>query len=172
MQDLFADLRPNMTRYSSIEEVNAALVELEENERTISTDKANNEKHLDREKSSSRNRSKSILVNGRNAVNGSENGRGHEESMGDSESDSGSSIIDPDGHDEELDEGNHDEGCDTGDDDEDGGGAASDEDDEVHVRQKVVAVDPQEEADFEQQLKAVMQARILLSYNMFVVIRD
>lgn len=162
LQDLFVDLRPNMTRYSSIEEVNAALVDVEENDRTISTDKANNEKHFDIEKPSSRNSSKSISVNGQNIGNSIENGGRHEEVMVHSDSDSGSSIIDPEGHDEEdeLDEENRDDGCDTeddDDDDEDRGGPASDEDDEVHVRQKVAKVDPQEEADFELQLKAVMQ---------------
>ncbi|KAK7817961.1 regulator of nonsense transcripts upf2 [Quercus suber] len=39
LQDLFAELRPNMTRYSTIEEVNAAIIELEDHEHTVSTDK-------------------------------------------------------------------------------------------------------------------------------------
>ncbi|KAF5959498.1 hypothetical protein HYC85_000707 [Camellia sinensis] len=54
LQDLFVDLRPKMTRYSSIEEVNAVLIELEEHERTVLTDKANSEKHSDTEKPPSR----------------------------------------------------------------------------------------------------------------------
>ncbi|KAK9282639.1 hypothetical protein L1049_010858 [Liquidambar formosana] len=160
LQDLFADLRPNMSRYSSIEEVDVALVELEELERTISTDKANSEKHSDTEKPSSRTSSSTVSVNGQSLANGiEENGRVHEV-IGDSDdSDSGSGTIDPEGHDEEeLDEENHDDGCDSDDDDDDdGAGPASDEDDEVHVRQKVAEVDPQELADFDRELKALMQ---------------
>ncbi|KAH9778558.1 Regulator of nonsense transcripts UPF2 [Citrus sinensis] len=159
LQDLFADLRPNMTRYSSIEEVNAALTELEEHERNVSTDKANTEKHSDTEKPSRRPTSNTVSANGQSAVRGTEeNGRLHED-IGDSDSDSGSGTIDPDGHDEEdLDEGNHDEECDNEDDDDDeGGGPASDEDDEVHFRQKAAEVDPEELANFEQELRAVVQ---------------
>lgn len=159
LQDLFADLRPNMTRHSSIEEVNAALTELEEHERNVSTDKANTEKHSDTEKPSRRPTSNTISANGQSAVRGTEeNGRLHED-IGDSDSDSGSGTIDPDGHDEEdLDEGNHDEECDNEDEDDDeGGGPASDEDDEVHFRQKAAEVDPEELANFEQELRAVVQ---------------
>ncbi|XP_034203033.1 regulator of nonsense transcripts UPF2 isoform X4 [Prunus dulcis] len=152
IQDLFAELRPNMTRYSSIDEVNAALVELEEHDRTVSTDKANNEKHSDTEKPSRRATSNKKSVNGTE-----ENGVRHGD-HGDSDSDSGSGTIDPDGHDEEeLDEENHGDGSDSEEEDDDGGGPASDEDDEVHVRQKVAELDPQEEANFELDLKAVMQ---------------
>ncbi|KAH7537348.1 hypothetical protein FEM48_Zijuj03G0083000 [Ziziphus jujuba var. spinosa] len=164
LQDLFAELRPNMTRYSSIEEVNAALVEFEEHEHTISSDKANSEKHSDSEVPSSRSTFKTISANGQSVVNGTEeNGRVHHD-LGDSDSDSGSGTVDPEGQDEEeLDEENHDGGCDSEeeDDDDDGGGLASDEDDEVHVRPKVTEVDPQEEANFEQELRAVLQVRIL-----------
>ncbi|KAA8525750.1 hypothetical protein F0562_007599 [Nyssa sinensis] len=160
LQDLFADLRPNMTRYSSVEEVNAALIELEEHERTVSTDKANSEKHSDTDKPPSRSTSGSISVNGQNLVNGiEENGGAHEEVVGDSDSDSGSGTFDPEGNDdeEELDEENHDGGCDSDDDYDGGGGPASDDDDEIHVRQKVTEIDPQEEADFERELRALMQ---------------
>ncbi|XP_024042730.1 regulator of nonsense transcripts UPF2 [Citrus clementina] len=159
LQDLFADLRPNMTRHSSIEEVNAALTELEEHERNVSTDKTNTEKHSDTEKPSRRPTSNTISANGQSAVRGTEeNGRLHED-IGDTDSDSGSGTIDPDGHDEEdLDEGNHDEECDNEDEDDDeGGGPASDEDDEVRFRQKAAEVDPEELANFEQELRAVVQ---------------
>uniref|UniRef100_A0A803P209 MIF4G domain-containing protein n=1 Tax=Cannabis sativa TaxID=3483 RepID=A0A803P209_CANSA len=154
LQDLFADLRPNMTRYSSIEEVTLALVELEEHERTLPSDKTSSEKHSDSEIRSSFN---SISANGQSAVNGNEgNGRLHD-GLGDSDSDSGSGTLDQEGRDEEeLDDENHDEECDTDEEDDDGGGPASDED-EVHVRQKVMEVDPLEAATFEQELKAVMQ---------------
>lgn len=160
LQDLFADLRPNMTRYLSIEEVSAALIELEEHERTFTTDKANSEKYSDTEKPSSRTTSNTSSANGQSPANGvEENGGAHEDVIGESDSDSGSGTIDPEGHDEEeeLDEENHDDGCDSEDDEDDGGGPASDEDDEVHVRQKVAEVDPQEEADFDRELKALLQ---------------
>ncbi|CAN6704891.1 unnamed protein product [Malus baccata var. baccata] len=153
LQDLFADLRPNMARYSSIEEVNAALVELEERDRTVSI-----EKHSDTEKPSRRNTSDEMSANGKSIVNGTgENGVVHG-NLGDSDSDSGSGTIDRDRHNEEgLGEENHDGGSDSDEDDDDGGGPASDEDDEVHVRQKVAEVDPQEAEKFELDLKAVMQ---------------
>ncbi|XP_068329471.1 regulator of nonsense transcripts UPF2-like [Pyrus communis] len=153
LQDLFADLRPNMARYSSIEEVNAALLELEERDRTVSI-----EKHSDTEKPSRRNTSDEMSVNGKSIVNGTgENGVVHG-NLGDSDSDSGSGTIDRDRHNEEgLGEENHDGGSDSDEDDDDGGGPASDEDDEVHVRQRVAEVDPQEAEKFELDLKAVMQ---------------
>ncbi|KAI6676438.1 hypothetical protein NL676_037234 [Syzygium grande] len=112
-EDLFADLRPNMTRYSSIEEVNAAL---------------------------------------------EENGEVHED-IADSDTDSSSSSIDIGRDEEELDDDNPDDGCvseDDKDEDDDARGSASDED-EVHVRQKIPEVDPLEEANFEWELKAVLQ---------------
>ncbi|XP_044461483.1 regulator of nonsense transcripts UPF2 [Mangifera indica] len=160
LQDLFAELRPNMTRYSSIEEVNAALVELEEHERTVSTEKANSEKHSDTEKPSSQTAANAISANGQNTMRGAEeNGRVHEDNA-DSDSDSGSGTIDPDRHDEDdLDDENHDEEGDNEDDDDDdeGGGPASDEDDEVHFRQKQAEVDPEEIMNFDLELKAVVQ---------------
>ncbi|XP_035548601.1 regulator of nonsense transcripts UPF2 isoform X1 [Juglans regia] len=158
LQDLFAELRPNMTRYSSVEEANAAVIELEEHEHSVSADKANSEKYSDSENPSSRTTSNANSVNGKSIGNGTEeNGRVHED-IGDSDSDSGSGSIDPEGHEEEeLDEEHPDDGSDSEDeDDDDGVGPASDED-EVHVRQKVTEVDPQEEANFMQELKAVVQ---------------
>ncbi|KAL3581463.1 hypothetical protein D5086_015795 [Populus alba] len=157
LQDLFAELRPNMIRYSSIEEVNAALIELEENERTVSTDKFNSEKHSDTDKPLCRTTSSTISANGQSILNGNEENGSHED-IGGSDTDSGSGTIDQDGHDEEeLDEENHDGGVDTEDEDDDGDGPASEEEDEVHVRQKVAEVDPLEVASFEQELRAVMQ---------------
>ena len=151
-----------MIRYSSIEEVNAALIELEENERAVSTDKVNSEKHYDAGKLSSRTTSCTISANGQSILNGNEENGSHED-IGGSDTDSGSGTIDQDGHDEEeLDEENHDGGVDTEDEDDDGDGPASEEEDEVHVRQKVAEVDPLEVASFEQELRAVMQARFIL----------
>ncbi|KAG4957160.1 hypothetical protein JHK85_043540 [Glycine max] len=161
LQDLFVDLRPNMVRYTSIEEVNAALVELEEHDRIVSADKVSSEKHSGTEKPLIRTTSTTAVVgNGQSIDNGTEENEVQDDN--DSETDSGSDTIDVEGHDEELDEENHDDGCETeddDDDDDDGPGPASDEEDEVHVRQKVTEVDPLEEANFDQELKAVVQAR-------------
>ncbi|KAK6153893.1 hypothetical protein DH2020_013532 [Rehmannia glutinosa] len=144
LQDLFVELRPNMIRYSSFEEVNAALTEFEELERRVSTEKSHNEKYSDSEKTPSRKSSGNLSANGRNLTNGTEeNGEVHED-VGETDSDSGSGTIDHD--DEETDGENQDEGCETEDDYDDRGEPASDEDDEVHVRQKVAEVDPQEES--------------------------
>lgn len=74
-----------------------------------------------------------------------------------SESDLGSGSTDE----EDLDDENHDESDEDDDEDDDAGEPASDEDDEVRVRQKVPEVDPVEEANFEQELRAVMQVRLI-----------
>ncbi|KAJ0558306.1 putative nonsense-mediated mRNA decay protein Nmd2/UPF2 [Helianthus annuus] len=151
LQDLFADLRPNMTRYSTIEEVDGALVQLDENERT---DKVSGEKHTDHEKltsmSSASGRLSDLSVNGQTVVNGiEENGGTHEESNREYDSASQGSTMDPD-DDEELD----DDACES---DYDDDAHASDEDDEIHVRQKVMLVDPEEEAEFDREFRALMQ---------------
>ncbi|XP_076913887.1 regulator of nonsense transcripts UPF2-like [Bidens hawaiensis] len=150
LQDLFADLRPNMTRYLTIEEVDAALVQLEENERTVLTEKVSSEKDKPTVLTTA---SGSSSVNGQVVANGiEENGGGHEEGNGGYDSASQGSTMDPDGNDDEdeLD----DEACDS---EDDYGGQASDEDDEFHVRQKVMVVDPEEEADFDREFRALMQ---------------
>lgn len=157
LQDLFADLRPSMVRYTSVDEVNAALVELEEHDRIVSTDKASSEKHSHTDKPLSRSTSTMMVSNGQNNDNDIEE-NGVQDNVNEGEHDSGSDVIDAEGHDdEELDEENHDDGGETEDDDEDEDGPASDDEDEVHVRQKVTEVDPLEEADFDQELKAVVQ---------------
>nr|XP_043631747.1 regulator of nonsense transcripts UPF2 [Erigeron canadensis] len=150
LQDLFADLRPNMSRYSTIEEVDAALVQLEEHERTVSTEKVSGEKP---EKQASMLASGGSSVNGQALANGiEENGGMHE---GESDSASQGSTMDPDGNDdeEELD----DDACDSDDDYAERDGPGSDEDNEIHVRQKVMLVDPEEEADFDREFRALMQ---------------
>ncbi|KAL2555376.1 Regulator of nonsense transcripts UPF2 [Forsythia ovata] len=158
LQDLFAELRPNMIRYLSNEEVNAALIELEEHERRVTTEKAHNDKHSDTENPPRRTSSGALSVNGQILANGTEeNGELHEEFVGETDSESGSGTIEHiDNEDEESDEDNRDEG-ESDDDYEDGGEPASDEDDEVHVRQKVAEVDPLEVADFDRELRALMQ---------------
>ncbi|KAI3809007.1 hypothetical protein L1987_24972 [Smallanthus sonchifolius] len=140
LQDLFADLRPNMTRYSTIEEVDAALVQLEEH----------GEKHMEHEKPTSMSSaSGSLLVNGQGVANGiEENGGTHEEGNREYDSASQGSTMDPDDE-EELD----DDACESDDD----YAEASDEDDEIHVRQKVILVDPEEEAEFDREFRALMQ---------------
>ncbi|XP_038690259.1 regulator of nonsense transcripts UPF2-like isoform X1 [Tripterygium wilfordii] len=154
LQDLFAELRPNMARYSSVEEVGAAIVELEELGCTSLTERVNS----DTEKPSSRSTSDAISISTRGITNGNEANGGVHEDIGDTETDSGSDTIDQDGHDEgELEEENHDGGSDSEEDDDDGGGPASGEDDEVCVRQKVSEPDPEEVASFEQELRAVVQ---------------
>ncbi|KAG0470538.1 hypothetical protein HPP92_017238 [Vanilla planifolia] len=163
IQDMFAELRPNMTRYTSIEEINGALAELEENER----DKASNEKHSDNESQKAPPKPANnfpIAANGiRNITNGlDENGQGREGAAeSDSYSDSGS--IDHDGHDdeEELLYEKTDDGSDGDDDeDEDGGPDGSDDDDNIQLRQKVVKVDPKEEEDFDRELRALLQESV------------
>lgn len=159
-QDLFAELRPNMTRYASIEEVNAALVDLEEHERIVTSEKANNEKHSETEKIPSRTTS-GMSVNGQSLSNGIEENGLHEEVV-ETESDSENGTIEHVAHDddEETDDWNRDDRCDTEDESDEGDGPGSDEEDKVHVRSKVAEVDPLEEAEFERELRALMQASI------------
>ncbi|KAI3799777.1 hypothetical protein L1987_35080 [Smallanthus sonchifolius] len=104
-----------MTRYLTIEEVDAALAQLEEHERTVLTEKVSGEKHMEQEKPTSMSvASGNSLVSGQVIANGvEENGGTHEE--------------------------------------------ASDEDDEINVRQKVMLVDPEEEAEFDREFRALMQ---------------
>ncbi|XP_010319853.1 regulator of nonsense transcripts UPF2 isoform X2 [Solanum lycopersicum] len=157
LQDLFAELRPNMTRYASIEEVNAALVDLEEHERIVTSEKANNEKHSETEKIPSRTTS-GMSVNGQSLSNGIEENGLHEEVV-ETESDSENGTIEHVAHDddEETDDWNRDDRCDTEDESDEGDGPGSDEEDKVHVRSKVAEVDPLEEAEFERELRALMQ---------------
>ncbi|KAK9169015.1 hypothetical protein Syun_001155 [Stephania yunnanensis] len=164
LQDLFADLRPNITRYSTIEEVNAALQELEEHEQSASSDKINSERHSDAEMSKRMGQTSSIAsANGQIRTNGIEvNGRTHEDAVADSDSDSGSGSINPDVHEdeEELYEDkseNQDDESDSDVDDDDGGAHVASDEDEVQVRPKVVKVNPEEEAEFDRELRALMQ---------------
>ncbi|TXG49619.1 hypothetical protein EZV62_025494 [Acer yangbiense] len=96
-----------------------------------------------------------LSSNGQSGVRGTEENGGVRE---DSDSDSGSDTIDPEGHDEEgLDEENH-YGSDNEDNDYDeGGGPASDEDDEFRFRQKLAEVEPEEVANVDLELRAVVQ---------------
>ncbi|CAN4106404.1 unnamed protein product [Withania somnifera] len=157
LQDLFAELRPNMTRYTSIEEVNAALVDLEEHECIVTSERANNEKHSATEKTPSRTTS-GLSVNGQSLANGIEEIGLHEEIM-ETGSDSESGTIEHVGQDddEETDDWKRDDRYDTEDESDEVDGPGSDEEDKVHVRSKVAEVDPLEEAEFERELQALMQ---------------
>ncbi|KAG2652512.1 regulator of nonsense transcripts UPF2-like [Panicum virgatum] len=177
IQDLFSDLRPNMSRYSSIEELNAALIELEENERSAPLEKAENERHSDNESQKRQPRDGAASVNGQSATNGvEENGKDHE--VADSESYSGSGNIDGQEDEDILSEDKSNDGSDNeGDDEDDGIPVGSDEDENVEVRQKVMQVDLKEQEDFDRELKALLQeslesrkseARSRLPLNMMV----
>ncbi|KAM3242371.1 hypothetical protein ACQJBY_054819 [Aegilops geniculata] len=153
-QDLFAELRPNMTRYSSIDELNSALAELEEHERAASVEKPESERHSDNES-----QKRQPHDDGRGSANGAEgNGKDHGEGA-DSESYSDSGSIG--GHEDEEDllseEKSNDASENEGDDEDDGMPVGSDEDEGVEVRQKVVKVDPKEQEDFDRELKALLQ---------------
>ncbi|VAI58744.1 unnamed protein product [Triticum turgidum subsp. durum] len=154
IQDLFAELRPNMTRYSSIDELNSALAELEEHERVASVEKPESERHSDNES-----QKRQPHDDGRGSANGAEgNGKDHGEGA-DSESYSDSGSIG--GHEDEEDllseEKSNDASENEGDDEDDGMPVGSDEDEGVEVRQKVVQVDPKEQEDFDRELKALLQ---------------
>ncbi|ONK66025.1 uncharacterized protein A4U43_C06F3400 [Asparagus officinalis] len=163
IQDMFAELRPNMTRCLSIEEVNAALIELEEHEHTASRDKASSDKHSDSESQ----KLSSKKANGTSAENGlvvvEENGKGgHDEAINsESYSDTGS-IIDPEMHEDEdelLSDDKSNSGSDGDDEDDSVPAAGSDEDENVQVHRKnaVEVVDPREEEDFDRELRALLQ---------------
>ncbi|AQK72843.1 Regulator of nonsense transcripts UPF2 [Zea mays] len=177
IQDLFGELRPNMSRYLSIEELVAALVELEENERSAPVEKVENERHSDNESHKRQARDAGPSVNGGSAANGiEENGKDHE--IADSESYSDSGSIDGREDEDILSEDKSNDGSDNeGDDEDDGIPVGSDEDENVEVRQKVMKVDPKEQEDFDRELKALLQeslesrkseARSRLPLNMMV----
>ncbi|CAH8386819.1 unnamed protein product [Eruca vesicaria subsp. sativa] len=142
LQDLYANLRPNMIRYTTIDEVNAAILQLEEREHASDTKR------------------QGMFSNGKSNVK--DNGENVEAPKEESDSDSGNGSAVRDEQNEELDDGNHDRGSesDDGDDYDDGIGPGSDDDNEFTVRQKVVTVDPEEQADFDQELKALLQESI------------
>ncbi|CAN6443435.1 unnamed protein product [Victoria cruziana] len=160
IQDLFADLRSNMARYSSVEEVNAALTELEEHDRNAAMDKANSEKHSDTEPSRMVCSPTPTPENGRSSANENYE-RGMVPEDPDSVSDSESGSIDHDGQDDEdlYDDKseNHDDECEEEEDEDAGEPTATDEDDDVPVRQKPVDIDPQEQADFDREYRALIQ---------------
>ncbi|GJN21643.1 hypothetical protein PR202_gb09138 [Eleusine coracana subsp. coracana] len=177
IQDLFAELRPNMSRYSSIEELNSAIVELEEKEHAAPVEKAESERHSDSESHKRQPRGAALSVNGQTPANGvEENGKDHEAAGSESYSDSGS--VDGREDEEDLSEEKSNDGSDNeGDDEDDDIPVGSDEDEGVEIRQKVVQIDPKEQEDFDRELKALLQeslesrkseARSRLTLNMMV----
>jgi regulator of nonsense transcripts 2 len=128
---MFAELRPKMTRYTSVDDITTALVELEEKERLA-----------------------------KSAANGlEENGTDDAKIvMGDSDSYSDRSSIKE--ADELLSEGN-DEGSESinGDDEDEDAGPSRSEEDEVAIRKKKAEVDPAEMEDFDREFKAMMQVK-------------
>ncbi|XP_074308336.1 regulator of nonsense transcripts UPF2-like [Silene latifolia] len=150
LQDLFADLRPNMTHYMSIKEVNRALAELEEQDV-----KASYEKRLEMKKQSN-----SITQSGMADARCLSNGDVTE----DSETDSGRGSIGPHAHgyNDDLDDDHHKAGSEYEDDDDDNHdeeevGPISYEAKEIHFRQLAPNLDTKEEDEFDRELKALMQ---------------
>ncbi|KAK9096312.1 hypothetical protein Sjap_021809 [Stephania japonica] len=164
LQVEFADLISDKTRLIEISRSQCCSTELEEHEHTASNDKINSERHSDAETSKRVGQTSSIAsVNGQIRTNGVEvNGRTHEGAVGDTESDSGSGSINPDVHEDEEElyddkSENQDDGSNSDVDDDDGGAHVASDDDEVQVRPKVVKVDPEEEVEFDRELRALMQ---------------
>jgi regulator of nonsense transcripts 2 len=129
---MFAELRMKMIRYTSVDDITTALVELEEKERLA-----------------------------KSAADGvEENGTDDAKMvMGDSDSYSDRSSIKE--ADELLSEGN-DEGSESinGDDEDEDAGPSRSEEDEVAVRKKKTEVDPAEMEDFDREFKAMMQVKL------------
>lgn len=177
LQDLFAKLRPKMTRFASFEEVNLAIMDLEEQE--FKSEKVKDDVNQNARdgvggdlahganaisNGTSQPDQKHVMVNGTGQV---QNGMGLHDGEGETDSESGSTEGDGGQEEEEdLDEDKYPEHDDEGeeeDDDEDAGGEplGSEEEDQVKVKQKkVMEIDPVEEAEFERELRAVMQESI------------
>eukprot|EP00250_Pteridium_aquilinum_P005189 c15322_g1_i1 orf=194-3865(+) len=177
LQDLFAKLRPKMARFSSFEEVNLAISEIEEQELKSEKVKADVRQNfpdsisgeLAHEAIGVRNGTsqpdqKPVMANG--TAGPGQNGVGSHDGEGETDSESGS--TENDGGQEEEDDADEDkylehddDGDDDDDDDEAGELLGSDEEDQVKVKQKkVMEIDPAEEAEFERELRAVMQESI------------
>lgn len=120
-----------MTRYTSVDDITTALVELEEKERLA-----------------------------KNAANGVEENGTDNVRMGIGDSDSYSDRSSIKEADELLSEGN-DDGSESvnGDDEDEDAGPGRSEEDEVAVRKKRTEVDPAEMEDFDREMKAMLQVR-------------
>ncbi|CAM6103727.1 unnamed protein product [Calypogeia fissa] len=175
LQDLFADLRPKMVRFSSYEEANQALQELEESELNMgSGKKSGNQKHQTAEDQGqvwtpSADDAKETGGEQRagEALTTSERyGTDSLVDEGESDTESESDSMEPDGHEEEeeLEEEKYTEQDDEDDDEEEQvnrDGVGSEEEEHVKVKQKrVVETDPAEAEEFEREFRALMQESI------------
>ncbi|RCV34594.1 hypothetical protein SETIT_7G171600v2 [Setaria italica] len=161
VQDMFAELRPKMTRHSSIEGLNDALVELEENERVMAVEKGGDKRHLDSESQLKQSENAAFDTNGKRVANRPKKNVKSHEDIGDSESSSDSRSRYRSGHedgesfpyeetlDDRLENEDHSEDIDAP--------VGSDEEGTVEVRRKVVQVDAKEQEDFDRELKAILQ---------------
>jgi len=179
LQDLFADLRPKMVRYATYEEVNQAILELEEADCNLAaSEKEKNSLHsngtalVDGE----------VQVTSAGSVTGREmqnNGAVSHEARpseadgaglvddGDTETETESGSMEGDGQEEEedLEEDKYPDHDDEGDDELEAeeleGGAdtaGSEEEEKVKVMQKKVPeTDPAEEAEFDREYRALLQ---------------
>ena len=100
---MFAELRPNMTRHSSLEGLNNVLVELEQNEHVAAARKGGDESHWDSESQSKQSENVAFDANDKMTANISKkNGRDHEEAPnGENSTDSTSRYRN--GHEDEED---------------------------------------------------------------------
>lgn len=176
LQDLFAKLRPKMARFSSFEEVNLAISEIEDQELKSENVKGDVHQNLQDGASGELAHGAIQVPNGTSQLdqklvmtNGTGRGQNGGLHDGEGETDSESDSTENDGGHEEEDDGDEDkylehedEGDEDDDDDEAGGELlGSEEEDPVKVKQKkVMEIDPAEEAEFERELRAVMQESI------------
>ena len=157
---MFAELRPNMTRHSSLEGLNNALVELEQNEHVAAARKGGDESHWDSESQSKQSENVAFDANDKMTANISKkNGRDHEEAPnGENSTDSTSRYRN--GHEDEEDfprKERLDDRLENEDRIEDiAVPVGSDEEETVEVRKKKVQVDPKDQEDFDRELKAIL----------------
>lgn len=159
VQDMFAELRPNM-RHSSLEGLNNALVELEQNEHVAAARKGGDESHWDSKSQSKQSENVVFDANDKMIANiSNKNGRDHEEAPnGENSTDSTSRYRN--GHEDEEDflrEERLDDRLENEDRIEDiTVPVGSDEEETVEVRKKKVQVDPKDQEDFDRELKAIL----------------
>ncbi|KAG6555992.1 hypothetical protein Mapa_001932 [Marchantia paleacea] len=177
LQDLFADLRPKMVRFSTFDEANQALLELEEREKNMSEKQGNGRSHHPETNSQGPMDIAIPTIMGGREARGLEQGPGEAMSPiengtslpddGDSDTETESGSLEPDGQEEEeeLEEDKYAEHDDDGDDEEEeevsGDAVGSEEEEHVKMKQKkVVEADPAEAEEFEREFRALMQESI------------
>ncbi|KAL3689456.1 hypothetical protein R1sor_015765 [Riccia sorocarpa] len=174
LQDLFADLRPKMVRFTTFEEANQAILELEERERSMLSEKQGNGRFQPAEANPQGPNEIPVPSSGAaqdvrgvdHAMSPAENGTSLPDE-GDSETETESGSMEPDGQDEEeeLEEEKYAENDEDGDDEEEeevsADAVGSEEEEHIKMKQKkVVEVDPAEAEEFERELRALMQESI------------